>query len=167
VRLSAKRLFAYWLDFVLLASVLVGFQWLFHTTTSGFPFSMLDEGYEIELWVLLTMSLPVWLYFICCEMRKQQTVGKRFPKLAVMNREGGKINFKQALFRTLIRLLPWELTHIAILVPEPWWATEAAGTRHFIFVPNALMILYIVYLFANKGRQGIHDRLANTIVKER
>jgi uncharacterized RDD family membrane protein YckC len=97
---------------------------LLYKTTSGFPFNFLNKGYEIELWVLISMSLPVWLYFIYCELYNQQTVGKRLLRLIVMNKEGSKININQALIRTLIKLLPWELTHIIVLIPKPWWSIE-------------------------------------------
>lgn len=166
MKLSLKRLIAYWLDFVLLALILVGLQWLLYKTTSGFPFDLLDKGYEVELWVLLSMSLPVWMYFICCELHKQQTIGKRLLKLVVMNKEGARINIYQALIRTFIRLLPWELTHVIILVPTPWWSIEEPRNQHLIYIPNILMILYILVLFANKGDKGVHDYITKTRVME-
>ena len=166
MKLSLKRLIAYWLDFVILASVFVGLQRLLSNITSGFPFRFFDKGYEIEIWVLLTVSLPVWAYFICCETYKRQTIGKRWLRLIVTNREGSKISFRQALFRTFIRLLPWELTHLIILVPDPWWTAEQAGNRHWIYIPNLLMVLYVAVLFANKGDRGVHDYMAKTRVKQ-
>ena len=163
--LSLKRLIAYWIDFVFLATVLVGLQWLLSGIASGFPFRFFDKGYEIEIWVLFTFSLPVWAYFIWCETHKRQTIGKRWLRLIVTNREGSKISFWQALFRTFIRLLPWELTHLIILVPDPWWAAEQAGNRPWIYIPNLLIVIYVAVLFANKGKRGVHDYMAKTTVK--
>jgi uncharacterized RDD family membrane protein YckC len=139
---------------------------LLYKTTSGFPFNFLNKGYEIELWVLISMSLPVWLYFIYCELYNQQTVGKRLLRLIVMNKEGSKININQALIRTLIRLLPWELTHIIVLIPKPWWSIEMPENQYLIYIPNIIMILYIIVLFAKKGDKGFHDFIAKTRVKE-
>jgi len=164
MNLFVRRLLAYWLDFVLLAFILAGLQWLLYKTTSGFPFDFLNKGYEIELWVLLSMSLPVWLYFILSEWYKQQTIGKRLLRLKVTNKEESKINIKQAVVRTIIRLLPWELTHLIILVPEPWWSIEAPENQFLIYIPNIIMLLYIAVLFANKGVKGVHDYLAKTRV---
>ncbi|CAI6023953.1 RDD family protein [Cohnella sp. JJ-181] len=167
MRLSMKRLIAYWLDFMLLAVILISVQWLVYTVTSGFPFDFLVEGSDIELWVLATMSLPVWAYFIYFEMKKRQTMGKRWLRLVVGDEKGAKINFCQALCRTFIRLLPWELTHVIVLVPEPWWSVDEPGHPYFIYIPNIMMILYVVVLFSSKGKRTIHDGLTKTKVTER
>lgn len=163
---SLKRLLAYWIDFMLLGFILIDIQWLLYLSTSGFPFDYLQKGFEIELWVLVTMSAPVWLYFIVSERYKQQTIGKRLLKLVVVNKEGSKISIYQAVVRTFIRLLPWELTHMIILVPTPWWSTEEPSNENLIYIPNLLMIIYILVLFASKGRKGIHDYISNTRIQE-
>jgi uncharacterized RDD family membrane protein YckC len=118
----------------------------------------------IELWVLLTISLPVWIYFIFNEYYKQQTIGKRLLELMVVSEKGIKISLKQAFLRTFIRLLPWELTHIIILIPEPWWNMKDLENSYFIYIPNVIMIIYMVVLFWNKGTKGIHDYLSRTKV---
>jgi len=164
MKLTVKRLLAYGLDFVLLASVLVSLQWTLYLVTGGFPFVRFDAGHEIELWVLLTFSLPVWGYFIWCEGKKQQTAGKFFLRLKVVNAGGAKIRWRQAFLRTLIRLLPWELTHLIILVPEPWWTVEVPENEIWIWVPNVLMAASIAVLFVSKGKKGIHDFAAKTTV---
>ncbi len=162
MKISLKRLAAYGADFLLLASILVCFQYLLYLLTPGFPFDDLDSGWEIEIWVLLTMSFPVWTYFILCEFFAQKTVGKKIWGLKVTNEEGANLRFRQALIRTFIRLLPWELTHLIILVPDPWWSVEKPGNTMLIYIPNIMMIMYIVILFRNKGVKGIHDYIART-----
>lgn len=158
---------AYWLDFVLLAFILVGVQCLLYFVTSGFPFDSMKSGYWIEIWVLLSMSLPVWLYFICCELYKQQTIGKRMMSLKVTSNEGKKLTAKQAFLRTLIKLLPWEMTHVIILIPEPWFSKEEMPEHMFlIYIPNVMMLLYILVLLLNKGEKGIHDFAAKTMVNK-
>lgn len=166
MKLFLKRLVAYWLDIILIAFILIFLQLLMYKITSGFPFDYLQRGIEIEIWVLLSMSLPVWTYFISFEMCKQQTIGKRLLTLRVINKDGSKINFYQALCRTFIRLLPWELTHVIILVPQPWWSIEMPKNPYLILIPNIILILYIVVLFFNRGKTGIHDYFAHTRVKE-
>lgn len=166
MKLFLKRLFAYWIDFILIAVILIFIQWLIYQATSGFPFDYLRKGIEIEVWVLLTMSLPVWAYFIGMEMYKQP-IGKRMLRLVVMDQVGSQIKFRQALGRTFIRLLPWELTHVIILVPQPWWGLEEPENPYLILIPNIIWIMYIVVLFFNKGQKGIHDFFARTRVVER
>jgi len=166
LKLSLRRLMAYWIDFVLLAFKLVGFQWLLYTITSGFPFDQLNNGYLIEAWVLLSVSLPVWLYFICSEYYRRQTIGKRLLSVKVMSIEGSTLTWRQALLRTFIKLLPWELTHIIILIPEPWYRLkDSSDTSFLIYIPNIIILLYIVILFVNKGEKGLHDFTAKTKVE--
>lgn len=165
LKLSLRRLIAYWLDFVMLAAILIGLQWLLYTVTSGFPFDLLETGLHIELWVLGTMSLPVWLYFICCERFKMKTIGKRLLSLQAVSADGAQLTLKQAIVRTFVKLLPWEMTHLIILVPEPWYGLDELPAHMFlIYIPNALMLIYIVVLFINKGKKGLHDYVAKSSV---
>ncbi len=162
--LFIKRLTAYWLDFVILAIFLLGVQGLLYLITNGFPFDHFVEGYQIELWVLLTISLPAWSYFIASELIKQKTLGKRLFKLVVTNKSGMKISFKQAFLRTCIKLLPWELTHIIIFFPDPWWSQETPENLYLILIPNILLVIYILILFLSKGKLGLHDYFVQTRV---
>ncbi|MFC4810940.1 RDD family protein [Paenibacillus sp. GCM10023250] len=168
MKFALRRLIAYWLDFVVLAGVLVGLQAVIYRATGGFPFDRLDRGYEIEAWVLGSMSLPVWAYFIVCETWQRRTLGKRLLRLEVVTAErGAAVGFLRALGRTCIRLLPWEATHLIILVPEPWWDVEQPAHPSLIYIPNAVMVIYAAVLFATKGRMAIHDYAMRTRVKER
>ncbi|EES74940.1 MULTISPECIES: RDD family protein [Paenibacillus] len=162
--LALKRLFAYWIDFTMLAVILVSLQWLINAAASGFPFDDFDKGIEIELWVLATMSLPVWSFFTVMELRDGQTFGKKWLNLRVTNRRGEPIRLWQALARTAVRLLPWEMTHAIILVPEPWWSVETPAHPGWIYLPNGLMIVYLVILFSTKGSRTCHDLVAGTKV---
>jgi RDD family. len=167
MKLSLRRLLAYAADFLLLAAVLAGSQWLLNALTGGFPFDSLKRGYQIELWVLLTISLPTWLYFVWMEKRTGRTLGKMMLRLAVESREGGPPSLPQSFLRTLIRLLPWELTHLIVLVPDPWWGVEQPENGFLIFIPNAMLVLYVAYLFAYRGTRAIHDAFARTRVRPR
>jgi len=167
VTLALKRFLAYWIDFVVLGSFLVSLQGLIFRMTSGFPFVSLDQGYKIELWVLLTFSLPVWLYFVWCETVKRQTLGKRLLKLVVVSETGTAIGWKQALLRTFVRLPPWELTHLIILIPTPWWSVEHPPAPWRLWIPNLMIGIYIAVLFATGGHRGLHDVIGKTRVKAR
>jgi Predicted membrane protein/domain len=165
MRLAVKRLVAYWLDFVMLAGVLAGGQALLYLAAGGFPFDRFKAGYEIELWVLATMSLPVWCYFIGMEYKKGQTIGKRLLKLKAAERDGSRLTLRQAFVRTFVRLLPWELTHLIVLLPEPWWDADPAYPG-LIYIPNGLMLIYIAVLAATGGRRTLHDAAAGSRVRD-
>jgi uncharacterized RDD family membrane protein YckC len=164
MKLTIRRLIAYWLDVTLVAIVLIGAQLLLYFISSGFPFDYLNQGFEIELWVLATISFPVWLYFIWSELTYQKTIGKQLFGLKVMSDEGFNLTFRQALVRTFFKLLPWELTHLIILVPEPWWNVDEPKNVLWIYLPNAMMILYIAVVLSGRGVKGFHDYPARTRV---
>lgn len=164
MKLTIRRLLAYWLDVTLAAGILIGAQLLLYYISSGFPFDALDQGYEIELWVLATISLPVWLYFIWCELSLQKTIGKKLLGLQVVSEVDSRLTFFQVLVRTFIKLLPWELTHLIILVPEPWWSVDEPKNVLWICLPNAMMIIYIAVVLSGRGVKGFHDYPARTRV---
>lgn len=153
--LALIRLIAYVIDFIVLAVLLVSIQLMIYFATGGWM-DQLQSGLAIEVWVLLTFSTPVWTYFIYCEYRKGQTLGKKLLNLKVESIDGQKIKLWQAVIRTGIKLLPWELTHLIILLPEPWWS-HPEEPNYWIFIPNGLIVLYIFFLWWSKGNQALHD----------
>ncbi|WP_145135144.1 RDD family protein [Paenibacillus sp. Y412MC10] len=167
MKLTLVRLTAYGLDFIMLAVVLVGFQLAAYHLTGGFPFDRLDKGYQIECWVLATMSFPVWLYFIVSEYFFGATLGKKLLRLSVTRRDGGRISFIQAAGRTCLKLLPWELTHLIVLVPDPWWSIQEPPYPALVLIPNGMILLYIVFLLLNRGKRALHDIPAGTSVRHR
>lgn len=69
-------------------------------------------------YTLLTVSLPTWLYFAGYESSAEQaTLGKRWLGVVVTGAAGGRVSFPRALLRTILKLLPLELAHVAIAVP--------------------------------------------------
>ncbi len=156
-----RRAVAYLIDWVLLAALVQVSQWALFAV-AGSPIPSLRSGFEIEAWVLLTISLPVWLYFSLSESIAGQTVGKRLMGLKVARVDGGHIIFGQALARTLLKLLPWELTHVTILLPTPIF--DEPGFRWGFIVAYALLGLYVAVMFFNHRRQSVHDLIAGTIV---
>lgn len=167
MKLTLVRLTAYGLDFIMLALVLVGLQLAAYHLTGGFPFDRLVKGYQIECWVLATMSFPVWMYFIVSEYFFGATLGKKLLRLSVTRRDGGRISFIQAAGRTCLKLLPWELTHLIILVPDPWWNVPEPPYPALVLIPNGMILLYIVFLLLNRGRLALHDVPAGTFVRNR
>ncbi|WP_270407466.1 hypothetical protein [Paenibacillus timonensis] len=45
------------------------------------------------------------------------------------------------------------LTHGIILVPEPWWSVETPVRSEWIYLPNGIMLIYLVILFSTKGNR--------------
>lgn len=61
---------------------------------------------------LLTMTIPVILYFAICESSAMRaSLGKRLLGLVVSRETGGQLSFGSALFRNVVKFTPWEFGH--------------------------------------------------------
>jgi len=160
-----RRIVAYLVDYALLFAVLI--QYLVSVVTRGFPYNLLKTGLQIELWILLTVSLPVWLYFIFSEHSAHQaTFGKRLLSVRVTRVTGARISFAQAILRTAIKLLPWELTHLSLMLPVPMWWDPTPNMRVGIVIAYVLLGVYVLVMLLNRRRQSLHDMIAQTVVVE-
>lgn len=165
-RLIIRRLAAYFLDCLLCFSVLIGLQALLYFTAGGFPFRLLTTGPLIELWVFATVSFPVWLYFSLNESsRRRATPGKRIMRLRVSSLQGERIAFGRALLRTIVKLLPWEITHLTIMLPVPWNQDPSAGFRPGLFVVYGLVAIYLASMYFNPQARSVDDLAAGTVVE--
>jgi uncharacterized RDD family membrane protein YckC len=115
----------------------------------------------------LSVSLPVWLYFSLLESSAvQATLGKRLLGLRVLRLRGGRLSRGQALARTALKLLPWELTHVTLLLPTPIWADPQAGFRPGLIVVYGLLAAYLAAAVLTPRRQTLPDLAAGTVVIE-
>ena len=124
------------------------------------------SGVHTELYTLLTVSLPIWLYFALSEQSSwQATVGKRLLKVKVFSTTSQRrIRFSESLLRTFVKLLPWEIAHLSNNLPEPLWYASQPEFRVGFVAVGVLMGLYIAMVALTKKRQGLHDLLARTVI---
>lgn len=124
------------------------------------------SGWNTEIYTLLTISLPIWLYFILCELSPwQATVGKRILKLQTLDfATNHRISLIQAIVRTVIKLLPWELAHFTNNIPMPMWYDPNPSFRVGFAIVPLLIILYICVAQFAPTKQGLHDLAAKTVV---
>lgn len=105
MKLTFKRLAAYAIDLLIVSMALVLPQLLLYL--QGISFTSFLNDTNVYLWVLGTVSLPTWIYFIAMENSLAQvTLGKKLMKLKVISIDHKRITLNQALTRTLIKLLP-------------------------------------------------------------
>ncbi len=162
-----RRIAAYLVDVLLVFAVISGIQYGLWRLTGGFPFDRLQTGLQLELWVLLSVSLPTWLYFAVSESSdRQATFGKRLFRLRVTGLADEPIGFIRALVRTIIKLIPWELAHFTVLVPVPWWSDPDPAPRLSLIVVYILLGLYLIPMFFTWQQRSVHDFLAGTVVWE-
>ena len=124
------------------------------------------SGWNTEAYTLLTISLPIWLYFILCEASPwQATIGKRLLKLQTLDvTTGHRISLKRAIVRTVIKLLPWEIAHFTNNIPTPMWYDPNPGFRLGFAIVPLLVIVYIGVAQFTPAKQGLHDLAAKTVV---
>lgn len=158
----ARRAAAYLLDVALLAGAVLFIQSALRVLGAGLPPTAL--GWQVEAWVLATVSLPVWLYFIAWEHSRGATLGKRLLSLRVANARGGRLSLGQAALRTILKLLPWELTHLTLLLPSPMWSDPNPGFRFGLVAVYALLGLYLAVAALTPRRQAVHDLAAGSVV---
>lgn len=113
----------------------------------------------------LIVTLPITLYFAISESSaKQATFGKHRLNLKVTDIKGNRISFWRALARTLLKFIPWEISHTLI-----WNIYFLAGSfpayinYGFVFV-YLLIGIFIASMAMTKTKQSIYDLLAGTFV---
>jgi uncharacterized RDD family membrane protein YckC len=117
-------------------------------------------------WVLLTVSLPSWIYFTLCDSSSRgATVGKRLMKLGVRGVAGSQLSRSQVLTRTAVKLLPWEVTHIMVFFPEPFSEELTTAKIVLLVIVNALLLIWLAAPFLDRPKhRALHDLVARSRV---
>ena len=113
----------------------------------------------------LLVTFPITMYFAIGESSaKQATWGKRRMGLKVVGRDGNRIGFWRAFARTLLKFIPWELSHT--LIWEINFSTGSFSTyiNYGFALVYVLIGLNIASLVTTKTKQTLYDFLAGTFV---
>jgi uncharacterized RDD family membrane protein YckC len=165
--LLARRIAAYLVDIVILAAALgvVHFA-IHHLVHDGKRPEFTRNGWLLEAYTLGTVSLPVWIYFTLLESsRRGATLGKRLLGLRVSGLDGEPLTRTTAFGRTLFKLLPWELTHVAMFCPVPMWdAPNEAMMRPLFMLSTFLVGSWLVTAMLTEHQQAPHDLVMKTVV---
>lgn len=160
--LLGRRAGAYVIDIVLLFAVLGPIGWLTQRTFGLSP----STGPQIWATLLLNFSLPSWVYFATSDASARgATLGKRWLRIRVSRNDDGRVGVTQALGRTGVKLLPWELVHVSAF-GLAWSAGHFSIVQGVgLTLANALALAYLAWAVATRGRQSVHDLLAGTVVR--
>jgi uncharacterized RDD family membrane protein YckC len=130
--------------------------------------AMFADPTSSEFSAFLLLVLPVLLYFALFECSSwQATWGKRKMGLRVITTYGARLSLPRSLTRSLLKLLPWELTH-ACLWRIPGW--PLAPTTPSLLITAGLALVWIlvgadlVSLLVSKKHQALYDWIAGTYV---
>lgn len=121
-----------------------------------------------EITAFLSLVLPVLLYFALFECSPwQATWGKRKMGLPVTTTHGKRLSLARSLLRSLMKFVPWELTH-ACLWRIPGWPLAPKVFPPLIVVGLVLVWVivgvYLLSLFLSKTHQTLYDLLAGVRV---
>jgi len=164
-----RRLLAYWIDISLLYAVLLGLQFGFVALTNGIVNNWIEARHILLLtwgWIFLTISLPMWLYFILNESSlRQATLGKLLLGMKVTDLDGKRLKVTTATWRTACKLAFFEIGHLSFLFPTPLFdGPEPPSFRIGFAVMGALMVVYFAMTLITPRHQSLHDLVVKTLV---
>jgi uncharacterized RDD family membrane protein YckC len=163
-----RRLAAYLVDILLLFAAIILTQLGLNALTEGLPMRLFTTGPRLGGWVWLSVSLPTYLYFARSESSAPGgTLGKRLLGLRVTDTAGKRIGFGRALIRTIVKLIPWEVTHLSLFLPTPIFLDRQGGFLPGLITANVLIVVYLTVIAMTAGKRGIHDLVAGTMVLPR
>jgi len=161
--LFIRRILAYTLDMLLLLLILAPAGFLIQRLLE---LPLPQSGPAVGRTILWNFSLPVWLYFVLSDWsRSGATLGKRILKLQVKGVDGVRVSFGRALGRTALKLLPWELVHLAAFHLSTDLAQFTLRQTIGLGVANGLLIVYLALAAFTGGRRTFHDFVVGTQVQ--
>jgi uncharacterized RDD family membrane protein YckC len=162
-----QRVKAFAFDYLIILGYLVVITLLFliiNRFSSGFQW-LFASRIQAQVIGLLLLTLPVTLYFAISESsNRQATWGKQRMGLRVADDNGERISFLRPFSRTLLKFVPWELSHT--LVWNISFATDVSSTivNYGFGLIYVLIGLNIASLVMKKKRQTLYDLIAKTYV---
>ena len=114
----------------------------------------------------LMVTLPVSIYFIISDsVIGRQSFGKRYIGIKVVNEKDETISILHALCRTILKFLPWELSHY--LVYRLIYLGDAEVPLNYYIIGGiiyALMFAYILTTLFTKRKKSLYDIVVKTQV---
>jgi uncharacterized RDD family membrane protein YckC len=162
-----KRIGAFALDYIIILGYLlvVVFLSLLANSLFGANQWMFADRIRAQFVAFLIVTLPVTLYFAISESSaRQATWGKRRLKLKVANRDGNRISFWRSLGRTLLKFVPWEISHTLIWQIYFSPQTESVWINYGFALVYLLIGLNLLSLVLTKTKQTLYDLLTHTYV---
>ncbi|TDD12116.1 hypothetical protein E1292_03110 [Nonomuraea deserti] len=108
--------------------------------------------------------LPVWVYLLVTEAgTAQATWGKRRAGLILTAAGGGRAGLVRVMARNAVKLLPWELAHLAVL--RLWTGKgDSAVVVPSLVLCYGLVGVTVALVLSRGDRAALHDLVAGTRV---
>jgi uncharacterized RDD family membrane protein YckC len=162
-----QRITAFLLDYVIILIYLAAFTVVMWLLNSLFSINdlLFSDRVQAQIVAFLLVTFPVALYFAISESSNQQaTWGKQRIGLKVTDYNGERISFWRSLARTLLKFIPWELSHTLIWELSFSPQTDDVLIYYGFGLVYLLVGLNIASLIMTKKHQTIYDLLAKTYV---
>jgi uncharacterized RDD family membrane protein YckC len=122
--------------------------------------------FEAYTRAVMSFSVPFWIYSIGNDFsRSGSTIGKKIMKIHVVTIEGMRIRLHQAIFRTAIKVIPWEMVHLSFFGLSEGWGSFSIAQMISTVITYILIFVYVIVTIKTKGIKGIHDLISKTQVK--
>lgn len=161
---------AFALDYILILGYLLALTLLslLINTISPLQLWLFTDRMRAQLAGFLLVTLPVTLYFALSESSpRQATWGKQRLRLKIADRNENRIGFGRALGRTLLKFIPWELSHTLIWQIYFSPQTDSIWISYGFGLVYLLIGLNVLSLVLTRTRQTLYDLLAGTYVTDR
>lgn len=131
----------------------------------GITNEWLANSWNMQLYVLTTISFPIWLYFVYFDSEKSKgTFGKRMMKLSVCDNNEKRLELGKSFLRTFLKLSPWEIIHAGLIFPNPIYFENEPSTRIVVYGGIVLFVVYAVSIIFNTNRRSLYDQLIGSNV---
>jgi uncharacterized RDD family membrane protein YckC len=162
-----QRVAAFALDYLIILGYLIAITllFLFLNRLSAEAQQLFDERFQAQFVAFLLITFPVTLYFAIGESSvRQATWGKHRLALRIIDHKGKRIHFLRAFARTLLKFIPWEISHT--LIWEIYFSPGVnSGLINFGFVlVYGLIGLNLASLVITKTHRTLYDFLTGTYV---
>lgn len=161
MKLTVRRLVAYAIDICILFIVLAPLGFVIQLWLGTLP----QTGPEIWMTIIFNFSIPCWVYFIVSDLSAGgSTIGKRIMGIRTIA-DIGSIGVIQAIGRTAIKLLPWELTHISMFALSSQLGEFTPTQVVALTIVYALLAIYILTVLLTRGSRSVHDLIVHSSVR--
>lgn len=157
-----KRIIAFAIDFLPIAAYILVLGGI-GTISMRFTNELLVSPWTTDLFAFLVLVLPVILYFALQEgSQRQATLGKRKVGIAVVNAEGQKLRWRQALIRAALKFAPWQLAHTCVI--QMWFGQTSSWLGVGAVLAQGLVVIYVLTILITKAHRAPYDWLAGAYV---
>lgn len=114
----------------------------------------------------LMVTFPISLYFIISDSNiGKQSFGKRKAGIRIVGYNGEALSMLHITFRTILKFLPWELSHFLVYRLVYIGNGEVPFTYYLLGgLIYALIFAYILTAIFTKKKQSLYDIGARTLV---